>query len=487
MSVLSFDGVYASAEQRVAGGGCLDLVTMVTQELGLEEGSLTGSWDLAHNQQIIWKNGVMDHPLVLQLIDLMFSAMDDYRTGQAGSIFREKAAELANLVLSNKKNQTTRFVTALARGLQTFLRNLPTLINILGQDYNSLVLERNNAAAREKLAKLSKLRDSRNLLLAIGLAQVLELYCRASLQSQHSYRFPTQAWAAIVGVKEELEALRNRWKWKEVPLVYTDIQAPATIVKILMETGVYRPELRLGVVRRREGELRDMGTLKEGQHALDLFDNDGLNTVALAGEVSLEVPLMWRARRSRSGLYCPENEDGRSGGTRHLTVEDVKEVEKTLEDLSGSILDEWDKRQVQTSLEFAAFTSLHQPYDWGEDLADVLEEGSEATVHIRHSSLLKELLSNLVKELPHGIGERFDPQEMLEGYSSFLKTSEKLRRWDTEMTPDIIYQAWYQVKARVKLFSQIDYFQRYSLKSDSHARFALLFQNVQIRTSSEVN
>jgi hypothetical protein len=48
----SYDGVYATTEQRVAGGGCLSLTTMVAEELGLEEGSLTGTWDLAHNQQV---------------------------------------------------------------------------------------------------------------------------------------------------------------------------------------------------------------------------------------------------------------------------------------------------------------------------------------------------------------------------------------------------------------------------------------------------
>jgi hypothetical protein len=228
--IFSYDGVYASPEQRVAGGGCLDLVAMMEEELGLLKGSLTGSWDLAHNQQIVWKVGLADHPLVEELICLMFSVMDDYRTGKAGTIFRARAAELAHLVLTNKKRQTTRFVRSLGRGLQTFLRNLPTLINVFGEAYESAVQAGNHTLAREVLVKLSKMRDPRNLLLAIGLGQVLELYCRASLQSQHSYRFPTQAWATIVKVKEELDTLNKKWKWKEDGLKYIDIEAPALIV-----------------------------------------------------------------------------------------------------------------------------------------------------------------------------------------------------------------------------------------------------------------
>jgi hypothetical protein len=86
------------------------------------------------------------------------------------------------------------------------------------------------------------------------------------------------------------------------------------------------------------GELRDKGILKQGQQARDLFDDDGGNTVALAGQVSMEVPLRWRARKGR--LFNPEQEDGRSGGTRFLTVGDVQKVEKELEELSGSILEE---------------------------------------------------------------------------------------------------------------------------------------------------
>jgi hypothetical protein len=50
----AYDGVYATKEQRVAGGGSLNLVKFVAVELGLEEGDITGTWDVAHQLQIIW-------------------------------------------------------------------------------------------------------------------------------------------------------------------------------------------------------------------------------------------------------------------------------------------------------------------------------------------------------------------------------------------------------------------------------------------------
>ena len=63
-SLCSYDGVYASQDQRVSGGGCLNLPAMVGEQLGLEEGSLTGTWDYAHNLQIVWKNLLAAHPVV---------------------------------------------------------------------------------------------------------------------------------------------------------------------------------------------------------------------------------------------------------------------------------------------------------------------------------------------------------------------------------------------------------------------------------------
>ena len=57
-SFFSYDGVYASDLERVDGGGSLELVAMVEEELAVEQGSLSGTWDFAHQLQIIWKNAL---------------------------------------------------------------------------------------------------------------------------------------------------------------------------------------------------------------------------------------------------------------------------------------------------------------------------------------------------------------------------------------------------------------------------------------------
>ena len=81
------------------------------------------------------------------LINLVFSAMDEYRTGKSNTIFRAKAAELGHLILSNKKKQTTRFVRCLVGGLQAHLRNLPTLISMFAEKYKEAALELRNTEA----------------------------------------------------------------------------------------------------------------------------------------------------------------------------------------------------------------------------------------------------------------------------------------------------------------------------------------------------
>ena len=81
----------------------------------------------------------------------------------------------------------------------------------------------------------------------------------------------------------------------------------------------------------------------------DLFEDDS-EVAALAGEVITEVPLTWRPRRGR-GLFVSETgemEDGRGGGIRSLTREDVLEVENELKELAQDIVTEWEHRQTQT-------------------------------------------------------------------------------------------------------------------------------------------
>ena len=63
--------------------------------------------------------------------------------------------------------------------MKTYFQNLPTLVVVKAQHYEQLVLKK-NTDARAVMKTLSQLRDLRNLLLAVGLAQLLEHYCNVS-------------------------------------------------------------------------------------------------------------------------------------------------------------------------------------------------------------------------------------------------------------------------------------------------------------------
>ena len=45
---ISYDGVYATSEERGKAGGGLSLVHHVEDYLGLERGDITSNWDIGH-------------------------------------------------------------------------------------------------------------------------------------------------------------------------------------------------------------------------------------------------------------------------------------------------------------------------------------------------------------------------------------------------------------------------------------------------------
>ena len=78
---------------------------------------------------------------------------------------------------------------------------------ILNQCFEKYASEKNNTKAKEYLAMLRRLRDARFVLLLVGLAQIMELYCEVSLEGQEATHLPTQVWRSVVLNKQELELL----------------------------------------------------------------------------------------------------------------------------------------------------------------------------------------------------------------------------------------------------------------------------------------
>ena len=55
------------------------------------------------------------------------------------------------------------------------------------------------------------------------------------------------------------------------------------------------------------------------------------------------------------------------GDGRKMTEEDLEDIEATLMELAGNVVEEWKERQQQTTLELAAFAAFSSDFDWGRD------------------------------------------------------------------------------------------------------------------------
>jgi hypothetical protein len=178
--------------------------------------------------------------------------------------------------------------------------------------------------------------------------------------------------------------------------------------------------------------------LEEGEKVSTLFE-DGEQVMALAGEA-----------------YMNE-----------IDMEKVKEIEKELSKLAKTISDEWKLRHFQSPLEKAASIVLGK-----EAFEDSLEEDTtgDDTVTRAHRQMLRKI-EGLIKLLPQYQQDKFDAVEILPGYLCWFEFN-----WVQvpESVPlNEVYSVWY--KKQVKKENS----------PECNGKFAALFQNIQIRSSSE--
>ena len=98
----------------------------------------------------------------------------------------ERANELGHVVLQNKQYQRTWFVRALLRAGTAGLRNLPTIHHIINEDYEVCVKTCKNTQGAELNKTLTKIRSAKNIMMILGIMEILEIYAVASLASQNS-------------------------------------------------------------------------------------------------------------------------------------------------------------------------------------------------------------------------------------------------------------------------------------------------------------
>ena len=288
----AYDGVYARTEERVGGGGSLNLTKYVALELGLEDGDLTGTWDAGHQLQIIWSKGLKANPKILEVVQTVFDAMSDFSLGKSATIFTERAKDLKCLVLTPKNEQKTRWVRATLRGVGTAMVNLAAMCSILEESFEEALASSNNTAAKELERKIKKLKHPKTLLKIVGLCMLLEIYAGTSLEVQGAGRFPSQVWRRIKKDQQALKELAEKWKWGEQRLVKAGIEAPCAIVKRLKEEGKYEHKLLQSQVVRRQEEMRSTGLLPADSALADLFQEEE-QVISLCGVVIMEEEMIF--------------------------------------------------------------------------------------------------------------------------------------------------------------------------------------------------
>ena len=251
----------------------------------------------------------------------------------------ERANELGHVVLQNKQYQRTRFVRALLRAGTAGLRNLPTIHHIINEDYEVCVKTCKNTQGAELNKTLTKIRSAKNIMMILGIMEILEIYAVASLASQNSLWFPTQIMQSINEAKEKIKALSEEWKWSENDLEISGIGSPNQQIQNLKK-GIYKAHVPLNSIRKHQKFLKE--------------------------KVAPEK-LLWFGRNSNSSLFDEEEQlildfAGEMVTEGDATTIEPKVVEK-LQAICKSLSDRWDERHVDTPLQTESTQTFSKPHD----------------------------------------------------------------------------------------------------------------------------
>ena len=228
----SYDGVFADKEERVSGGGCLQLRKTMEELLGKEEGDLLGDWEPAHKLEIIFHKVLVHNAKVENNINLFADIQKEYKIGKKASQFEDMAAACCFLTLKNKTYQKTRFVRSLLRVLTTGLTNTPTFVALLSDLMRKALGNNNNTEAKSLERKIKGLTNASNLILALGLCQILDAYSQCSVLVQSSSIFPVTTWQQIRTLELSINGMAEQWQWKDENLRFAEIGNPAEHVQI---------------------------------------------------------------------------------------------------------------------------------------------------------------------------------------------------------------------------------------------------------------
>ena len=311
------------------------------------------------------------------------------------------------------------------------LRNLPTIDHIINEDYEACLHACDNTTASELNKTLEKIRSAENMMMILGIMEILEIYAVASLDSQNSFWFPTQIMQSINEAKTKIKALAIKWKWSEHSLEISGIGSPKSHIENLKK-GAYKAHVPVNSMRKNQRFLKE--------------------------KVDPEK-MLWFGRTFNNNLFDEEDQLILDFAGEMVTIGDVEKIEpkvtKKLQAICKSLSEVWDERHTETGLQSESMNTFSKPHD----LSDQDSASSLA--------FLRDRLNVLIQQLPPNQAELFDPVSCTPGFF----------KWNTffgQNKEKQIHKTW---KKWIESLSE-------SEKKD-YEMFIDIFQNIQIRSMSE--
>ena len=358
--------------------------------------------------QLVWADVLKTNKWITKLMDVYFDAMAARNIGKASTHFHERAEDLGHIVLTNKTYQKTRFVRSLVRGLTAAMRNLPTIVTILAQEFSDAALRLNNTAGKILEKTITDLRSAENLLLTIGMMQLLEIYASVSLEAQHSFHFPVQVWHKISSAKDELTKLSENWAWCQTPLKIGGIGSPSFIVETLSSNGTFTPYVPEGSVRKKLHGQNFEELLASAPEGFSFFDEESQLVLEYAGSLAIE------------------------GFSEDL----LESVEQKLKELASELKVAWDRRQSANNHHIAVLSAFGQIR---------LPENSSDDASVIYAKDMAAQLKMVTDSLPQG--DLFSVDDCVEGFMEWNRFwNESLERSSNSLAPltevHKIYEKW---------------------------------------------
>ena len=428
----TYDGVYASTDERVAGGGSLSLMHHYANWCGLPEELFTGHWDVGHKLQLVYGTTLKKNKEVGAFITTMEKVMQKCQ-GKDGLLFQEVAIELRAAFLVDKSEQTTRWVKAMLRIILAYFRNLAVLHAMVCREIEKARLMGNLTEQKKKQKFLDTFCNAEHVAFGIGFAQILDKYAQVSLNAQQLWNYPGTLCIAMRGLASELSEQSQSFKWKGQELDIAGIGIPTTHIANL-ENGVYKTSLSERV---KASAAQRLNLLQMDDYKESLIEE------GISGSIADEAEVQFLTKDDIEDIEF---------SLLALSQDARKKVESSLanvcRDLGQSLAERF---QIPPLFELSV--KMFHETDWSQ------EHGAETKANAFLSDILPKLKC---PSLQRRVIEQ--KEAVIKSYMAFLNLKQRLE----EKRVEKVY----------KLFHDQD-------KSDDNAVFTDLFEYINIKSYSE--